>query len=189
MSKKVSESHTMGIRLDTAENFLLEKYSSLLNKKKSQILKEAFRYWVMTQKNIENREFLLFPKPVIISFFRDTDQKIIRGYAKEQSEKFLGEFKIMMLEKGRNETIDNLILNLNEVFSIGLLKWFSTFEAKFDKNSKHIQIYGLHSMNKNFSLFLIEFLSGVLSKGFNFELMSTDDTINDNAIHLNFEEK
>jgi len=189
MSKKTSDSYTMGIRLDETESELLDKYALMLKKKKSQILKEAFRFWIMTRDNVENREFIFFPKPVIKRFFENTNEATIKEYAKEHSERFLGEFKILMLDKKGEITVEDLVVNLNQVFNIGLLNWFRVFEAKLDKEKKSMQIYGLHSMDLNFSNFLKEFIVNILDKGFNFHLNSCDESIMENAIHLTFIKK
>ena len=186
MPKESSESQTMGIRLNARDYAFLEDFSKKLNMKKSQIVKEALRAWMISQNTFENRDFALIPKSLLKSFFTDASTDSIRRYASEQGENFLANLKIIMLMRKKEATIENLVPDLNDIFSFELMNWFSSFDVNFDKNARQIQIYGLHSQNQNFSFFLKEFFSFILTRGFSFQLDSFDESITESAIHLTF---
>jgi hypothetical protein len=163
----------------------LEKLSHEMDVKKSHLLKHAFMHWAHQRDSTQGDNMMVIGKPVFKLMLDEVKPEKIREFGRVAGENMAGRIHMWLLQKNETVSLEKFIEMNNRVFVKGAMGWFDTISNKiFD--DKTFQIYGMHSLNKKFSIFIAEMLNAVILDLFNLHLDGDRSEIRSNMINLIF---
>jgi hypothetical protein len=177
-------SHTMGLRIDDLMYQKLEELSQEMNMKKSQLLKHAFMRFVNQYDSSQRENMITVEKTTFGMLLNEISSEKIIEIGNIAGEKMAGMIQMRLLQVKEELSIDKF-MKRNDEFFAGAFGWFHSIKSNIpDTNS--LQIYGNHSFNRNFSIFVKELLKSLIKELFGYELDSEKSEIRINLINLFF---
>ena len=178
-------SHTMGLRLDDPLYQKLEKMSQEMNMKKSHLLKHAFMIWVNQIESVTQSNLMMVGKPTFMMMLDAVSDEKVREIGKSEGEYMVGLIQMRMLQMDEKIHIDKFIERNNRMLAKGSMGWFDTISnKKIDENT--IQIYGMHSLNRKFSIFVEELFKILMNTLFKFEFDPENSNMTTNMVNFVF---
>lgn len=176
-------SKTLGIRLDEETEKLLDSLSETMNMKKSRLMKQAFHEWALIKQQIQTENKILCDRILLAQLFRIIPDENISEIAETVSEHIISIIKIRQIERNLEESIETFLNNYTTFSSLQRSGWFQNIDYTIDEDGK-ISIYGIHSLNHQYSKYASELISKILLKKFNY--VQKEKRTTDNSIILEF---
>ena len=188
MSKKEKDSHLLSIRINSHLNKEIEDIAKELKINKSTLIKQAFNEWSITRNTHRDRHMILISRPFFSFILSEVKDEKIVEFAHRNGERFVNLFKIRAIKEDIVFDIEFLLEELRGMLCLSMFNWFDIFDFKMENKKSKIQIYGLHNMERKFSLYNKELIEFIVTKSFpKFELKPTSDTVMENGVYLIFE--
>jgi hypothetical protein len=174
---------TLGIRLDDETEALLDSLSETMNLKKSQLMKQAFNEWAVIKQSLQAENKILCDRILLAHLFRLIPEDAISEIAETMSEHIISIIKIRQIENNLEESIEMFLQNYTTFSSLERSGWFQNIDYTVDEGGK-VSIYGIHSLNHQYSRYASELISRILLKKFNY--VQKEGRTTDNSIILEF---
>jgi hypothetical protein len=178
-------SKTLGIRLNEETEEMLDSLSETMNLKKSQLLKRAFREWVMIKQSIQRENMILCDRLLLAFLFKTLPDDEICQIAETMSEHIISIIRIRQIERGLEETIEEFLQNFTRFNNTQHSGWFQKMDYTLYPDGK-ISIYGFHSLNQQYSKYASELITRIISKKFGYEPTGESPRVTENSIILEY---
>jgi len=175
-------SKTLGIRLDEETEELLDRLTESMNMNKSQLLKTAFHEWAHIKRGIQQENMILCNRVLVQGLFNSLTEDQISPIAEAMSEHIISVIKIRQIETHTEETLEMFLQNYTTFSGREGAGWYQKIDYTITDDA--VTIYGLHSLNKNFSTYQAQLLTRILDKKFNHKPHETRTT--DNSLILQY---
>ncbi|MBD3253545.1 MAG: hypothetical protein GF383_00550 [Candidatus Lokiarchaeota archaeon] len=184
--KSKKQSYIMSLRLDEDTYQKIDAISKEKNINKSELLRNSFNEWVNLKEVLIKSDTMLIGKNLLKGLLNFANEHEIRNLAKDIAKVWLNEFNIHIIDKKAKKDLDSMLLTFKDGIGPSEANWFEKVNyVRTDKNS--ILIYGIHSLNYNFSLFVKSFLEYLMKKQFKFVLNQESSNISDTTIRIDFQ--
>lgn len=187
MPKKTesNESHVMSIRLDKGTYERLKKISKETGVKKSKLLRTSFNNWTKLTKSPMLLNSLNIGKYFMRKILALLNENELQELSNDMGENWINILKIRLIDMEIKEDMNSLLSIFTEGLSPPLKNWFDKINYRILENGNVI-IYGIHSLNRNFSLFFKFFVKYLMKEQFNYDLIEKSDNITKNTVELKF---
>ena len=183
--KSSKNSYMMSFRMDKDTYHKLNLISKENNIKKSELLRNSFNEWINLKKVLMISDTMIIGKNILKGLFNFADEKEIIDLGKNIAEIWLNEFNIHLIDIQAKKDLNSMLTVFTEGIGPNEANWFDKINfRKFDDDK--ILIYGIHSLNKKFSLFFKSFLERLLSIQIGYALIQKSSNISDTTIRLEF---
>ena len=183
--KSSKNSYMMSFRMDKDTYHKLNMISKANNINKSELLRNSFNEWITLKKVLITSDTMIVGKNVLNSLFNFADEKEIIDLGKKIAEIWVNEFNIHLIDMQAKEDLDSMLTTFTEGIGPDEANWFDKINYQ-RKDNGMILIYGIHSLNKKFSLFFKSFLEHLMAEEFKFILIHNTSNISDTTIRLEF---
>ena len=171
----------MGIRLDKETEEQIETISASLNLKKSQLLRRAFKEWVKTREKISEQNMMLCENLLVASLFEHLEDDKINPVANLMADLIISKIRIGQIKrKAVNEAIPEFLKDWTTLLSPERFGWFDDINFSYDSDNK-ITVYGLHSLNLQYSKYAVKLISLILSKMYGYQSDATTLNVTENS--------
>jgi len=178
-------SKTIGLRVDEETEEMLDSLSETMNLKKSQLLKRAFHEWVTIKQSIQRENMILCERLLLASLFKALPDDELQRIADTMSEHIISLIRIKQIENNIDETLEQFLTNFTSFNSTQHSGWFQKIDYTLDQDGK-ICIYGFHSLNKQFSNYVAELFTMILSKKFGYLPIGESSRVTENSIIVEY---
>ena len=179
------KSHVMSIRFDEETYDKLKIFAKERGVKKSRLLKDAFNRLM----SLEDKQMILAPfnigRKFMRAIFTMLTEDNVKDLALKVGERWLEFLKIRIIDNKMDKSINSLLSILKEGVGPSNANWFEKIDFR-ELDNGNVIVYGIHSLNENFSLFLKFFLFHLMKNQFNYELIEKPDNISRRTIELEF---
>ena len=183
--KSRKQSRIISLRLDEKTYQKLNQISQENNIKKSELLRNSFNEWINLKKALMKSDTMIIGKNILNDLFNFADENEIIDLGKNIAEIWLNEFNIHLIDIQAKKDLNSMLTVFTEGIGPNEANWFDKINfRKFDDDK--ILIYGIHSLNKKFSLFFKSFLERLLSIQIGYALIQKSSNISDTTIRLEF---
>jgi len=183
--KSRKQSRIISLRLDEKTYQKLNQISQENNIKKSELLRNSFNEWINLKKVLMKSDTMIIGKNILNGLFNFADENEIIDLGKNIAEIWLNEFNIHLIDIQAKKDLNSMLTVFTEGIGPNEANWFDKINfRKFDDDK--ILIYGIHSLNKKFSLFFKSFLERLLSIQIGYALIQKSSNISDTTIRLEF---
>ncbi len=183
--KTNKQSSVMSIRLDNETYEKLKRIALETGIKKSKILKTSFNKWT----NLNESPMFLNSMNVGSYFMRNLFGLISENELKDLGnllgEHWINIIKIRLIDEQLKKDMNSLLLIFTEGIGPNQANWFDKISYRI-LDSENVIIYGIHSLNKNFSVFFKTLLEYLMKKQFNYILIEQSSNISDKTVELEF---
>ena len=183
--KTNKQSNVMSIRLDKETYDKLKRIALETGIKKSKILKTSFNKWT----NLKESPMFLNSMNVGIYFMKNLFDLIseneLQDLGNSLGEHWINIIKIRLIDEHLKKDMNSLLLIFTEGIGPNQASWFDKISYRILDN-ENVIIYGIHSLNKNFSVFFKILLEYLMKKQFNFILIEESSNISDKTVELEF---
>ena len=176
---------TIGIRLDEETEALVDSLSDSMNLNKSQLLRKAFQEWATIRQSIQQENMILSDRLLLNHLFQTLTDEEASQVAETMSEHIISIIKVKQIEKGDEETLSIFLENFTRFNSTENTGWFQKINYTLDQDG-HVNIYGFHSLNQQYSRYAAELFTRILSKKFGYRLGPSCPRITDNSVILEY---
>jgi hypothetical protein len=176
-------SKTLGIRLDEETEQMLDNLTESMSMNKSQLLKMAFHEWAHIKRAIQQENKILCDRILLSRLFSNLAEDQIPEIAEAMSEHIISIIKIRQIETNTEETLPQFLQNYTNFAGRDGAGWYHKINHTLNEDG-NVTIYGLHSLNRNFSLYQSQLLSRILEKKFCY--ISQDARVTENSIILQY---
>jgi hypothetical protein len=174
-------SRTIGIRLDNETGELLETLSASLRLKKSQLLRRAFKEWAKTREKISEQNMMLCESLLIASLFERLEDDEIHHVASLMADLIISKIRIGQIRRNAvNESITDFLEDFTTFISPERFGWFDDISFRYDPDH-HLTIYGVHSLNLQYSRYAVTLLSLILAKMHGYQRDATTTNVTENS--------
>lgn len=160
-------SKTLGIRLDEETEEMLDRLTETMNMNKSRLLKTAFHEWAHIKRAIQQENKILCDRALLSGLFSSLTEDQIPGIAEAMSEHIISIIKIRQIETSTEETLGKFLQNYTAFSGREGAGWYQKIDYTLTEDGG-VTVYGLHSLNKNFSTYQSELLTRILRKKFGY---------------------
>jgi len=182
---KSNESHVMSIRLDKGTYERLKKISRETGIKKSKLLRTSFNNWTNLTKSPMLLNSMNLGKNLMRKLFALINENELQELGNYLGEHWINILKIRLIEEQLKKDMNSLLSIFTEGIGPTLANWFDKVSYRILEN-ENIIIYGIHSLNENFSKFFKFFVRYLMKKQFNYDLIEKSDNISENTVELEF---
>ena len=188
IDKKKSSKHSyiMSLRLDKETFQKLNQISQENNVKKSELLRNSFNEWINIKKVLIKSDSMIIGKNLLKKLLDYVDDKHIIDLGKKIAEIWINEFNIHLIDIEAKEDLSTMLTIFTDGIGPNEANWFEKINYQKMDNGK-ILIYGIHTLNKKFSLYFKSFLEYLMATQFDFSLIQKSSTISDTTIRFEFE--
>lgn len=183
--KSSKQSYIMSLRLDKETYQKLIQISQENNIKKSELLRNSFNEWINIKKILIKSDSMIIGKNFLKELLNFVDEKNIIDLGKNIAEIWINEFNIHLIDMKAKEDLNSMLTIFTEGIGPNEAKWFEKINHQKMDNGK-ILIYGIHTLNKKFSLFFRSFLEYLMAIQFGFILIQKSSNISDTTIRFEF---
>jgi hypothetical protein len=176
-------SKTLGIRLDEETEEMLDTLTKSMNMNKSQLLKTAFHEWAHIKRAIQQENKILCDGALLSKLFGSLTEDQIPDIAEAMSEHIISILKIRQIETDTEETLPKFLQNYTTFTGRLGAGLYQKIDYTLNEDGG-VTIFGLHSLNKNFSIYQSQLLSRILKKKFSYT--SQDTRVTENSIILQY---
>ena len=185
MAKKNKESYVMSIRLDKETYQRLNQISNETNIKKSKLLKSSFNEWINLKKIFLKSNSVIVGKNLLKSLFEFATLDNLKELSQTIAENWLNKINIRLIDMRIKRDLDSMLSTFSEGIGPNEANWFDEINYQTLDNG-NVLIYGIHSLNKNFSIFFKFFLEYLMKKQFNQITVEDSSNISDTTVELEF---
>lgn len=184
--KKFSkQSYIMSLRLDKETYQKLSQISQENNINKSELLRNSFNEWINIKKVLIKSDSMIIGKNFLKGLLNSVDEKNIIDLGKKIAEVWINEFNIHLIDMKAKEDLNSMLTIFTNGIGPNEANWFEKINYQKMDNDK-ILIYGIHTLNNNFSLFFRSFLEYLMAIQFGFILIQKPSNISDTTIRFEF---
>ncbi|TFG07255.1 MAG: hypothetical protein EU539_05440 [Promethearchaeota archaeon] len=183
--KSSKQSRIMSLRMDEETYQKLSKISQENNIKKSELLRNSFNEWINIKKILLKSDSMIVGKDFLKGIFNFADEEGIINLGKNIAEIWINEFNIHLIDTQAKKDFNSMLTVFTEGIGPNEANWFDKINFRKIADNK-ILIYGIHSLNKNFSLFFKSFLEHLLATQVGSILIQESSNISDTTIRLEF---
>ncbi|TFG15642.1 MAG: hypothetical protein EU535_01580 [Promethearchaeota archaeon] len=183
--KSSKNSYMMSFRMDKDTYHKLNLISKENNIKKSELLRNSFNEWINLKKVLMISDTMIIGKNILKGLFNFADEKEIIDLGKNIAEIWLNEFNIHLIDMQAKKDIDSMLTTFTDGIGPNEANWFDKINYQRMDNGI-ILIYGIHSLNKKFSLFFKAFLEHLMAEEFKFILIHKASNISNTTIRFEF---
>ncbi|MBD3197028.1 MAG: ribbon-helix-helix protein, CopG family [Candidatus Lokiarchaeota archaeon] len=181
-----SESHVMSLRMDNEMYKELDELSKKYEVNKSQILKQAFEEWDSIKKHALEENLIIVGRPFLGKLLTHIEPQQIEELSKFTAKNLGAKIRFQLIDKDVNIEITRFLDFFIEGSGKKSFAWFNNISYKFTEDEDVI-LFGNHSVNHNFSLYVKGLLKHLILDLFDYQLREEDCRISTNTIHLFFE--
>jgi hypothetical protein len=183
MKEESEKSYALGVRLNSKQYEHLLEFTQEFHLKKSQVLKKAFDEWIAIKKSFLNENIILISKTLFREILTIISEKEVMRIGQIMAKNFISRlhFKFLNNEGGIKmlDFLERVLVNLGPEGHA----WFDDISFKFLDN-RELVIFGSHSINENFSIYIKAVLHPIMNKLFMYELI--ESRVSNNTIELKF---
>ena len=183
--KSSKQSYIMSLRLDKETYQKLNQISHKNNVKKSELLRNSFNEWINMKKVLIKSDSIVIGKIFLKGLLDNVEEKKIIDLGKTIAEIWINEFNIHLIDMEAKEDLSTMISIFTDGIGPNEANWFEKINYQKMDNDK-ILIYGIHTLNKKFSIFFKSFLEYLMAVQFGLILMQKSSTISDTTIRFEF---
>lgn len=137
----------------------------------------------MIKQSIQTENKILCDRILLAQLFRLIPDDDISEIAETMSEHIISIIKIRQIKRNLEESIELFLQNYTAFNSLQRSGWFQNIDYTIDEDGK-ISLYGIHTINHQYSKYASELISKILLKKFNYFQKARRTT--DNSIILEF---
>jgi hypothetical protein len=180
------QSHIMSLRMDKETYKKLSQLSQEENVKKSELLRNSFNEWINIKRVLMKSDSMIIGKIFLKDLLDFAADKEITNLGKKIAETWINEFNIHLIDMQVKKDLNSMLTIFTEWIGPNEANWFD--KINYQKRDKdNILIYGIHNLNRKFSLFFQSFLEHLMAIQFDFVLNKNESNISDTTIRLEFE--
>jgi len=179
------ESHVMSLRMDYEMYEELIELSEKYQINKSQLLKKAFKEWDTIKKHALEENLIIVGKPFLGSLLDFINSDQIKKLGRFTARNLVTKIRFQLMEKNTEISIEKFLDFFIEGVGKKSFAWFNRINYKFTEGNDLI-LFGNHSLNKKFSIYVMELLKYLIKDFYDFELNEKACRISPNTIHLIF---
>lgn len=183
--KSHKKSNTISLRVDNDTYHKLNQISKENNIKKSELLRKSFNEWINFKKFLMKSDSMILGQNFIRGLFDIADKQGIIELGKNIAEIWINEINIHLIDMNVKKDLDSMLSNLTDGIGPDEANWFDKITF-LKKDNDIIRIYGIHSLNMNFSLFFKSFLEYLMKEQFKMELNQKASNISNTTLRLEF---
>lgn len=183
--KSSKHSYIMSLRMDQDTYRKLNLISKENNIKKSELLRNSFNEWINLKKVLMKSDSMIIGKNFLKGLLNYADEKEIIDLGNNIAEIWINEFNIHLIDMHTKEDLDSMLTTFTDGIGPNEANWFDKINYQ-KKDNGTILIYGIHSLNKKFSLFFKSFLEHLMAEEFKFILIQKASNISNTTIRFEF---
>ncbi len=184
--KKTSKhSYIMSLRMDQDTYQKLNRISKENNIKKSELLRNSFNEWINLKKVLMKSDSMIIGKNFLKGLLNYADENELIDLGNNIAEIWINEFNIHLIDMHTKEDLDSMLTTFTDGIGPNEANWFDKINYQ-KKDNGTILIYGIHSLNKKFSLFFKSFLEHLMAEEFKFILIQKASNISNTTIRFEF---
>lgn len=179
------ESHVMSLRMNHEMYEELIDLSEKYQINKSKLLKKAFKEWDLIKKHALEENLIIIGKPFFERLLNFINSDQIKELGKYTADNLGNQIKFQLIGKNREISIEKFLDFFIEGVGKKSFAWFNQIKYKFT-DGKDFILFGNHSLNQKFSLYVKTLLKYLIKDFFNYKLDEDACKVSTNTIHLSF---
>ncbi|TXT53201.1 MAG: hypothetical protein BAJALOKI2v1_1140004 [Promethearchaeota archaeon] len=184
-NKSNNKSNIISLRVDEETYNKLNQISKENNLKRSELLRKSFNQWVNLKKFLMKSDSMIIGQNFLRGLFDIADEQGIIELGKKIGEIWINEFNIHLIDLEVKKDLDTMLTSFTDGIGPNEANWFNKINFQ-EKDNDKIRVYGIHALNKGFSLFFKSFLEYLMAEQFNMVLNQDESNISDTTIRLEF---
>jgi hypothetical protein len=184
-NKSHKKSNIVSLRVDKETYNKLNQISKENNLKKSELLRKSFNQWVNLKKFLMKSDSMIIGQNLLRGLLNIVEKRDIIELGKNIGEIWINEFNIHLIDLEVKKDLDTMLTNFTDGIGPNEANWFDKINYQ-KKDNNTIRIYGIHALNKNFSLFFKSFLEYLMTEQFKMVLNQDESNISDTTVRLEF---
>ena len=185
-NKKSKDSHVMSIRFDGKTYKKLEELSKEKNMKKSKLIKTAFNKWTNLNKSPLLFDSINLGKFFMRNLFNLISEEKLKDLGNDLGEHWIDILKIRIIDKQMEKNMISLLSVFKEGIGPNQASWFEKIDFRV-LDTGNVIVYGIHSLDQNFSLFFKFFTAYLMKRQFNYDLIEKPDNLSKKTVELEFQ--
>ncbi|TXT64204.1 MAG: hypothetical protein BAJALOKI3v1_240018 [Promethearchaeota archaeon] len=185
---KAKESHVMSLRMDHEMYEELIELSEKYKVNKSQLLKRAFREWDSIKRHALEENLIIVGKPFFAKLLSLVDSERVKKLGRLTARNLGTKIRFQLAENNTDITIEKFLDFFIEGVGKKSFAWFNRINYKFTEEKNFI-IFGNHSLNQNFSLYVMEILQYLIKDFYMYNIDNEESRLSSNSIHLRFKKE
>ena len=174
----------MGIRLDESTFGKIESLSKSMNLNKSNLMKTAFNEWSLIRESIQLDNLILINKLLFSMIIKEITEEKLKEIASIMSDHVLSLIKIRQIKLQERNHLKSFLDDFTRIASKERFGWFNSIGYMI--SDEKVSIYGFHSLNSKYSIYIKELLSSLLKREYDLLLVEASSQVTENTIVLEF---
>ncbi|MHA1329121.1 MAG: hypothetical protein ACTSRH_17670 [Promethearchaeota archaeon] len=153
--------------------------------KKSQLIKRAIHEWMVFKREVLEENLIVIGKPLFRKLLDSINDEIISKLANFSAKNLELLLKFKIIEHDEKINLERFLESLMKAFGPSGYSWFTKIDYQVIDNNKII-IYGSHSINERFSLYIKILLKNIMKNLFKYEIDEENSSFSHNNIDFLF---